>query len=303
MANLKKILVAYDGSPHSKIALDWAMLPGINNNAELAVIKVFEPIIRNYNRGDYDIDVQIAKRYAEIEKADRQMLEDVKLFCEEHRKMKVHVDVLKGHVASTLLDYAQQKWFDLIVAGTKGHGMLEEMLVGSVTNSLVSLSKAPILVVKEQQAPAKLQKIIVAYDGSDFAKAALELAIDIGKSAGAKIMAVKVIDAMNLMMISSMAESGSAMKVAAKLAELDEADKKLMDGAKSAAALKGVEIGTELLPVGNIADTIIRYAGETNADMIVAGSLGHGLLGELLMGSVTRNLISLSKVPVLVVKK
>ena len=43
MANLKKILVAYDGSSHSKAALGWAMLLGNYDNAELDVIKVFEP--------------------------------------------------------------------------------------------------------------------------------------------------------------------------------------------------------------------------------------------------------------------
>lgn len=39
-----------------------------------------------------------------------------------------------------------------------------------------------------------------------------------------------------------------------------------------------------------------------NIDLIVTGTKGHGALAELLMGSVTRNLISLAHVPVLVVK-
>ncbi len=303
MSNPQKILVAYDGSPHSKVALDWAMRLGGNNNAELEVIKVFEPIIRRYNRGDYDISEQITERYAEMEKADRQIMQDVKTFCDAGCKLKVNVDLLKGPVASTLLEYARQNGFGLIAVGTKGHGILEEMLVGSVTSSLVSLSKVPVLVVKEQAAPDKLQKILVAYDGSEFAKAALDLAIEIGKSAGAQIMAVKVYDTLTLTMIYSMAESGSGLRLAEKLAELDESEKKILDDAKSTAALKGMEIGTELLSGGNIADTIIKYAKENNADMIVAGTLGHGLLGELLMGSVTRNLISLSQIPVLVVKK
>ena len=303
MSNLQKILVAYDGSPHSKVALAWAMRLGANHNAELEVIKVFEPIIRQYNRADYDISEQITERYAEMEQADRQIMQDVKKICDAGCTLKVNVDLLKGHVASTLLEYARQKGLDLIVTGTKGHGMLEEMLVGSVTSSLVSLSKVPVLVVKEKPAPDKLQKILVAYDGSEFAKAALDLAIEIGKSAGAQIVAVKVYDTLTLTMIYSMAESGSGLRLAEKLAELDASEKKILDDAKSTAALKGMEIGTELLSGSNIADTIIKYAKENNADMIVAGTLGHGLLGELLLGSVTRNLISLSQTPVLVVKK
>lgn len=303
MSNLQKILVAYDGSPQSKVALDWAMRLGTNHNAELNVIKVFEPIIRQYNRGDYDISEQITKRYAEMEKDDREIMQDVKTFCDAGCNLKVHVDLLKGHVASTLLEYARQNERDLIVVGTKGHGVLEEMLVGSVTSSLVSLSKVPVLVVKEKPAPDKVQKILVAYDGSEFAKAALDLALEIGRSADAQILAVKVYDTLTLTMIYSMAESGSGLRLAEKLAELDESENKILEEAKSTAAQKGLEIGTELLSGSNIADAIIKNAKENNADMIVAGTLGHGLLGELLMGSVTRNLISLSQIPVLVVKK
>ena len=303
MTNPKKILVAYDGSPHSKAALGWAMLLGGNQHAELEVVKVFEPIIRHYTRSDFDIGDQIAEQYAEIEKADRQMLEAVKSFCKENSQLKIHVDVLKGHVASTLLDYARQKGFDLIVAGTKGRGVLEDMLVGSVTSSLVRLAKVPVLVVKEQSAPASLQKILVAYDGSDYAKAALDLAIDISKSANAKVLAAKVSDPLDLMMTSNMTEAGSVEKIRLKLAELEEQEKKLLEGVKAAAACKEMDIRLELLSGSSIAERMIQHAGETHADMIVAGTLGHGLLGGLLLGSVTRNLVSLSKIPVLVVKK
>ena len=302
MANPKKILVAYDGSPHSKAALDWAMMLSVNNGAEVEVIKVFEPIAQS-NLSNYVINTDLVEQYAEMEKADRQMMEDVKIFCKEACNAKVHVDVLEGNVASTLLDYARENGFELIVVGTKGHGMLVEMLLGSVTNSLVSLSKTPILVVNDQKAPAKLQKILVAYDGSDFAKAALDLAIDVARSAAAKLLAVKVTDPLDLMIVYDMAESGAATKLASKLTEIEEAEKHLLAGAKSAAAAKGMEIDTELLSGGSIADLLIQSAKENKADMIVAGTLGHGPFGELLMGSVTRKLVSLSKIPVLVAKK
>lgn len=303
MADLKKILVAYDGSLHSKVALGWGILLGNAGQAELDVVKVFEPISRHYTRGDYDISEKIAEQYAEIEKSDRDMMDDVKTLCKDSCKLKIHVDVLKGHVASALLTYAGQRGTGLIVAGTKGHGVLEEMLVGSVTSALVSLAKVPVLVVKKQRAPLALKNIIVAFDGSEFAKAALDFAVDIAKQSSAKITAVKASEPLDAIELCSMAESGSAERIRAKLADMDEKDRVLMDEAKTAAAHQGVDIGTEILSGENIAEAIIQYAETQAADMIVAGTLGHGLLGELLMGSVTRNLVSLSKCPVLVVKK
>ena len=299
MSNPQKILVAYDGSPHSKAALSWALLLSSDENVELDVIKVFEPINLYF-----DFSVKLVERYSQLEKEDRQMMEEVKSFCERCGKTKVYAEVLKGHVASTLLDYARQAGVDLIVTGTKGHGALEEMLMGSVTSSLASLSKVPVLIVKEQEAPTRLQNILVAYDDSDSSKAALDLAIDIGKLVNAKILAVKVADSKAFAVIDSISgsDSGSAAKLKSLLDELSETEIKLMDEAKAAAALKGTAIATELLPTGNVADSILKYAAKMNSDLIVAGTLGHGFLEGVLIGSVTRNLISLSQLPVLVVK-
>jgi nucleotide-binding universal stress UspA family protein len=277
MANLKKILVAYDGSSHSKAALGWAMLLGDYDNAELDVIKVFEP----HDPPPAAFTAPRVEQYAEIEEEDRQMLKGVEADCKRRCKLKVHVDLLFGYVASTLLDYAIQTGVDLIVAGTRGHGVIEGMLVGSVTNSLVSLAKVPVLVVKEQQVPTSLKNILVAYDGSAAATAALHLAVDIGRNANAKLVALKVSDSLD---------------------DVDEANRKVLAEARSAAAAKGMEIGTELLAGVDIADTIFQYATECNADMIVAGAVGHGFLGEFMIGSVARKLISSSRIPVLTVK-
>ena len=185
----------------------------------------------------------------------------------------------------------------MIVAGTRGHGVTEGMLVGSVTNRLVSLAKVPVLVVKEQQAPTSLKNILVAYDGSEAAMNALNLAIDIGRSVKAKLVALKVNDSLD-----GCTEATAAMRLKASLDGVEKADRKLLAEARSAAAAKGMEIGTELLAGVDIADTILRYAADHNADMIVAGSVGRGFLGEFMIGSVARKLISSSRIPVLAVK-
>ena len=301
MEKPKKILVAYDGSPHSKSALDWAIRLGEDVGAELELVKVFEPIVRQYTRGDYNITEKIAAQFAEMEQTDHQMLEDAKSFCEGVCKLKVSGSVLKGNVTSTLLDHAAKSGVDLIVTGTKGHGVLEEMLVGSVTNKLVSLSKLPILVVKDQHESTKtsLHKIAVAYDGSGYSKAALGLALDIAKSAKASVVALKVIDSLEIARIYSEAEAGSMTK----MLEQDPVNKAMIAEAQAIAAGKGMTLSLELLKGENITAALIDYVEKNGANMIVAGTLGHPLLDQILIGSVTRTLISVAKVPVLVVKQ
>lgn len=301
MSNPKNILVAYDGSPQSKAALGWALMIAGNLEAELNVVKVFEPLLQSYEV-DYYTSQKIIAHRNELEQEDRQLLEDAKKFCEGQGKQKVQADLLYGYATPTLLDYAHEKGMDLIVAGTRGHNALDEMLVGSTTNSLVSLSKVPVLVVKEKQAPAALKKILVSYDGSGCARAALTAALDLARSTGAAVAAVKVSNPQDLLAIYGMAESGSIQTINRQLAELEEENRKLLAQVKEAAAGKGMEISVEIQSGRNIAATVIQYAQEHHADLIVAGTLGHGLVGGVLLGSVTRSLVSLSEVPVLVVK-
>ena len=54
--------------------------------------------------------------------------------------------------------------------------------------------------------------------------------------------------------------------------------------------------------VGRIADTILEEAKTSKADMIVMGSHGRGSLMSLIMGSITTQVLSQSKQPVLIIK-
>jgi len=150
---------------------------------------------------------------------------------------------------------------------------------------------------------ARIQKILVAYDGSTQSKQALDWAIDLSLLTKAQVIVVKVIEMMSLREMSDLYEGGkNADLLVAKIEELQKADHKLLEETITAVGQrKGVAITTALLH-GNVAAAIIDFSKENDVDLIVVGTKGHGVLEELLMGSVTRNLVSLSRIPVLVVK-
>ena len=54
--------------------------------------------------------------------------------------------------------------------------------------------------------------------------------------------------------------------------------------------------------VGPAGETIANFADEGNFDLVVMGSHGHGSFGNLVMGSVATQVLSHSKVPVLLVR-
>lgn len=53
---------------------------------------------------------------------------------------------------------------------------------------------------------------------------------------------------------------------------------------------------------GDPVDEILAHAEDRNCDLIVMGTQGHGILGEILIGSTARRVIRRSKKPVLVVR-
>ena len=149
---------------------------------------------------------------------------------------------------------------------------------------------------------ARIRKILVAYDGSPQSKEALDWAIDLSLPSKAQVCVAKVIEAMSIGEMTTLYEAGSSDDLVAYIEEVKETDRRLLEDAMATVGQrKGVAITTALLN-GNIAAALIKYAKENDMDMIVAGTKGHGVLEELLMGSVTRNLVSLSPLPVLVVK-
>ena len=153
MARPKKILVAFDGSPHSKQALAWAIELRQLARGTVIVAYFSEPVhFTSMYGGEGGSDLGktkiVQEMLAEMEAKDKRMIEEAKVYC-ENRAVNVKVELLHGNIAQSIINFAKEQQADLIIAGTKGHGALEELLMGSVTRNLVSLSHTPVLVVKD----------------------------------------------------------------------------------------------------------------------------------------------------------
>lgn len=306
MARPGKILVAYDGSPHSKDALRWALYFKRLLGSSIMAVKVFEPFNYSENRDDIDtggIGPELLASQAEKAHAgDVKMLAEIKHEAANQNAV-IETELVTGNAAKGILECAKQYRADMIIAGTRGHGALEELLIGSVTGKLVSLAHVPVMVVKNYRAASSdgLKKILVAYDGSLHSREALNWAMDLAAGSDAQILAVKVFEPLPLTVMYTMPEAGIASRLAEKLLELQDADARLMEGVKEIGRARKMEISTEILH-GEAANSILGCAKQRHADVIIAGTRGHGTLEGLLVGSVTRRLVSVSPVPVLVVK-
>jgi len=306
MARPNKVLVAYDGSPHSKDALRWAVYFKRLMGTSVLAVKIFEPF--NFSDNCDEVECESAGPELLVRLAGDAYAKDVKLLEDTKREtsnqgVDIDTELVSGNAASGLLETAKQHHADMIIVGSRGHGALEELLVGSVAGKLVSLAHVPVMVVKNCSLAISggVKNILVAYDGSQQSKEALEWAMDIGRVSEARIVAVKVFEPLPLTMMYSMPEAGVAARMAAKLQEVQEADVKTMQAVKEFGRSNKMDIATEIL-TGGAASAILGFAEKHHVDLIVAGTRGHGLLEGLLVGSVTRSLVSASPIPVLVVK-
>ena len=151
MTRMREIVVAFDGSTQSQKALDWAIDLSLLAKAQVIVVKVTEMMDLSemselYEAGATDA---LVKEIEELLEADRKLMQETIVAIGERRGVVLTTALLHGNVAAAIIDFAKENDIDLIVAGTKGHGVLEELLIGSVTRNLVSLSPIPVLVVKD----------------------------------------------------------------------------------------------------------------------------------------------------------
>lgn len=148
--------------------------------------------------------------------------------------------------------------------------------------------------------------ILVCYDGSDDARAAIDHAAEVMPGAEATVLTVWV------EFIDSMIHSGS-MGVGMGFAGGYGDDGKL-DAESQKAALKTATQGAELATAaglvaqpliatrrGAIGAAILIAASEVDADVVVVGTRGLGGIKSLLLGSVSHELVQHADRPVLVV--
>jgi len=140
--------------------------------------------------------------------------------------------------------------------------------------------------------------ILVAYDGSEISERALETGARLAAmSPEAKLKVVHVFYWPSLVIGDAFVAAPPAM---AK--EEYEYTQALEQKAQAHARELGVEQVEVMTLQGSPAKTILRFAEESASDVIVIGSRGLSGIGELVLGSVSHNVVQHAHIPVLVVK-
>jgi nucleotide-binding universal stress UspA family protein len=140
MSAFAKILVAYDGSEHSQRALQKAIEVAQCSQAKLQILYAYDKVPQYLGEPNLQhvIDHSVDRAHLALEQAVQQL---------RASSVDFTTNILEGPAAEAILRAAQLEDCDLIVMGSRGLGMVQGLLLGSVSYRVLHRATVPVLIV------------------------------------------------------------------------------------------------------------------------------------------------------------
>jgi nucleotide-binding universal stress UspA family protein len=144
MMKMPGIIVGFDGSAHSRKAMEWAVHEAGMRHTQVTVLTVQQAGVGFFGTsvvepGDDELTVR-ARKIARAE--TEEVLDEV---ADDSRPTSVAVQVALGVPAEELLKAAVDA--DMIVVGSRGAGGFKKLLLGSISSHVVHHGHCPTVVI------------------------------------------------------------------------------------------------------------------------------------------------------------
>ena len=279
MTSKFKVLIAYDGSAFADAALDDLVAAGIPaDDVDAHVISVAEVWIPPETPEGLKFPTagmrrQHDRHVEEFEETKALAGRAANRLRSKFPSWSVTAEATYGSPAWEILFKAASFAPDLIVVGARGISGLDRVLMGSVSQKVLTEADTSVRIargkVEVEPGPAR---IVLAYDGSAGSQAALESLLGRNWPTGSEVKVVIIHDSAHVR------------------STLDINDEWLNETAESVTAkIDGSGLRTVLvIREGNPKQAIIEEAESWGADCIFAGATGYtGALAKYVIGSVS----------------
>jgi nucleotide-binding universal stress UspA family protein len=297
------IVVAYDGSASSQLALEWAAETARQQGKHLTLVHSVNlastPAFPAMDLSEIEPSLEHAAKALVDEGATRA---GATLDASQ-----ITTQYWLGSPAAQLVEMSSDA--DLVVVGSRGRGRLLAGLLGSTSYAVAAHAHCPVVVFRGPEGktpddvpspprPGRGHDVVVGIDDSDAAMRAVDAAVEVAERENAVLHIVRVAHSrsMEAWAYAETAKGGTEETHAIR----DNAEQSVLRAADRVRALHPkVIVTTEVLygdPGQSLADL-----GAT-AGMIVVGSRGHGGFTGMLLGSVSHRAIHDAACPVMVVR-
>ena len=276
-----KMLIPTDGSDNGNIALRYGLYIAPKFDATITGLHVIDvyliqgPITTDISGavGMPPYDGFFEAIETSLQEKAQFILKDFQERCQKSGFV-AEVKTTTGKIDEIIAEEAQEA--DLVLMAKKGeHFHLKEGgLLGSVAESVIRHCGKPVMVTPEKF--YEIESMGIAYDGSEPAKKALKLSLEISGHA-----------AWPLTVVIITTDSKKADKLCTEAEEL---------AGRSSADCEMVVLQ------GKESEAILKFIQEGSVELMVMGAYGHNRLRELFLGSTTSNVIRKSSIPVLLTR-
>jgi nucleotide-binding universal stress UspA family protein len=187
------LLVGVDGSPSSKVAVDWAAREASMRKLPLSIVNVVpSAAVRMWPEVPMP-----AELIARVERDGHEILSDASETAQkataDSRWIHIETELITGGVLPTLIDLSKEA--EMVAIGCRGRGPINRRLLGSVSRGLIQHAHAPVAVIHDEDPmmtyPAKAP-VLVGIDGSPASEAATAVAFDEASRRGVDLIALHV---------------------------------------------------------------------------------------------------------------
>jgi nucleotide-binding universal stress UspA family protein len=275
---MTRILVCLDGSKYSKTISDYAFEMGRLLGSSVSALYVIETKALEGFYSDAHFQASEGSLSREnyrnklldiLTKRGEQVMDDLESKFSK-LGMKVERIIAEGNLSSEILSRSMN--FDMVIMGRRGeHAAWGGPLMGSTAENIVHSIRVPLFLGVEQFRPIK--RVLFAYDGTKYITKALDW---LKEPLGREKVSLSILTV------------GPLPRPAVEL--VDEATVLLENYPGDI---------TTWSEEGDCAERILDVADHDNVDLIVLGAYGYTRVRELILGSVTAEVLRRSKQAVL----
>jgi nucleotide-binding universal stress UspA family protein len=289
------IVAGVDGSAASMMAALWAAREAAMRNVPLTLVHVvFAQSWASLGFGKLaaQVGTELDQQQEEL---GRQIMADTTKVIEDSLEVGARPpadsEVLLGPPVPTLVDLSKDA--QMVVVGCRGRGLLDRVLLGSVSTGLVHHAHCPVAVI-HNEAPLALQPsqlpVVVGVDGSPASESATAIAFDEASFRGVELIALHAwcdADVADIPSIEWSAQQGVAEEaLAERLAGWQE-------------SYPDVVVHRRIV-WSRPAHHLINQA--ESSQLVVVGSHGRGGFAGMLLGSVSTAVAQAARAPVIVAR-
>ena len=305
MTKSRKLLIAVDGSPHSLKAVKYVALncAAVNPRINLMyVIPTAPQSFWDFEKGGF-FKRKMRAKYIEWKKKKEQAAE---AFLDEAKKLIlqanfreediniIHRERLAGISRDIITESSEG--YDALVLGRRGSSKMEDLFPGSVSFKIAQgVEHIPVWVIGGD---IRLRKMLLAVDGSENCRRAVDYVGIFAAATGAEITLFSVVRDFKLQLLDVSTPRSEEIEI--KLLEEVERDiHSMFDSYRKRleqAGVKGTQISIKhKLRSQTRAGDILEEASKGNYGALIIGRRGLSKIQELPLGQVATKVLNLAK--------